>query len=61
MMICRTANNNYLELGSQQRLKNGRLPPAASLAAAHCMRYANPGKLIRFGALFGALDDLRRH
>jgi hypothetical protein len=41
--------------------ENGGLKPAASLAAAHRMRYANPGKLIRFGALFGALDDLRRH
>jgi hypothetical protein len=41
--------------------ENGGLERAASLAAAHFMRYANPGKLIRFGALFGALDDLRRH
>jgi len=45
--------------------ENGGLKPAASLAAAHRMRYANPGKLIRFaasfGALFGVLDDLRRH
>ncbi len=61
MMICRTANNNYLHWASRERLKNGRLRPAASLAAADRMRYANPGKLIRFGALFGALDDLRRH
>jgi hypothetical protein len=41
--------------------ENSGLERAASLAAAHFMRYANPGKLIRFGALFGALDDLRRH
>lgn len=43
------------------RPENGGLKHAASLAAADRMRYANPGKLIRFGALFGALDDLRRH
>jgi hypothetical protein len=60
MMICRTASRDYLhEAGGS--LENGPFQQPASLAAAHRMRYATPGKLIHFGALFGALDDLRRH
>jgi ferredoxin len=45
-MICRTAKNNYLhEAGGS--VENGSLGRSASLAAAHFMRYANPGKLTR--------------
>ena len=46
------ARNNYLHQGCGGATpENAPVEAAASLAAAQFLRYANPGKLIRFGAL----------